>query len=302
MKPKGWSDAVVASIVFALAIAVPGCGGGDSAVDSPGEASEDSPKSVAIWAGGRVLNRTAPEVEVPEGVPPSELRVEDLIDGRGQAAKAGDRLTVHFVAVRYLGKDLFESSWEWPRPFTFRLNKREVIPGWVKGLPGMKVGGRRQLVIPGRLAARGGLSASADSEENTLVYVVDLIAIGERGEPTISAPEVPPPKRLVVQDLVEGGGVAARLADELTVEYVGIRYDGSPFTNSWDRAKPFRFELGSESVMINPGWEKGLKGMRVGGRRKLVIPPSLQYRSGAPSDSEPEDTLIYVIDLVGVER
>jgi peptidylprolyl isomerase len=81
-----------------------------------------------------------------------------------------------------------------------------------------------------------------------------------------------------------------------------VHYDNSPFTNSWERRKPFRLVLGGNSYMVNPGWEKGLPGMRLGGRRELIIPPDLLYAGGAPPGSKPADTLVYMIDLVALER
>ena len=103
-----------------------------------------------------------------------------------------------------------------------------------------------------------------------------------------------------MRDLIQGNGTKAGLGDELTVEYIGVRYGGEPFTNSWERSKPFIFRLGAGSFMVNPGWEKGLPGMRVGGRRELIVPPKLLYQGGAPPGSKPADTLIYVIDLVAI--
>lgn len=123
----------------------------------------------------------------------------------------------------------------------------------------------------------------------------------KRSEPELRAPDRPPPDSLIVEDLIEGRGARAEVGDELTVEYIGIYYNGQRFTNSWDRAKPFEFELGAGTTMVNPGWEKGLRQMRIGGRRKLIIPPQLLYPGGALPGSEPEDTLVYVIDLVGID-
>ena len=122
----------------------------------------------------------------------------------------------------------------------------------------------------------------------------------QHSEPKVRVPSGPPPKTLVVKDLIEGSGEPAEPGDELTVEYVGIHYNGEPFTNSWERSKPFKFRLGSNSYFVNPGWEKGLKGMRVGGRRELIVPPAFLYQGGALPGSKPEDTLVYVIDLVAV--
>jgi peptidylprolyl isomerase len=118
--------------------------------------------------------------------------------------------------------------------------------------------------------------------------------------PPVEIPGGAPPRRLVVEDLREGSGAGARRGDELEVEYVGLRWDGSPFTNSWERSKPFRFVLGTDDLLINPGWNKGLEGIEVGGRRKLIVPPDWQYRGGAPPEIGPDDTLVYVIDLISL--
>jgi peptidylprolyl isomerase len=122
-----------------------------------------------------------------------------------------------------------------------------------------------------------------------------------RAEPQIDLPRGGPPTDLIVEDLIEGTGARAGDGDVLTVEYVGIYYDdGGSFTNSWERSKPFSFELGGHEPFINPGWEKGLKGMRVGERRKLIVPPRYLYRGGAPPGSE-LDTIVYVVDLVRLD-
>lgn len=143
------------------------------------------------------------------------------------------------------------------------------------------------------LASCGGSSGSPAASESTEETVT-------RREPKLALPTGAPPRDLVVRDLIKGDGKAAKRGDELTVEYIGVYYDGSPFTNSWKRSKPFEFTLGGDSPFINPGWEKGIPGMRVGGRRELVIPPKLLYEGGAPPGSTPSDTLVYVIDLVAI--
>jgi len=122
----------------------------------------------------------------------------------------------------------------------------------------------------------------------------------KRAEPEVKPPQDPPPTDLIVESLIAGTGAKAKDGDELTVEYVGIYYDGGSFTNSWERSKPFSFELGGGEGLINPGWEKGLKGMRVGERRRLVVPPKYLYRGGAPPGSTPEETIVYVVDLLRI--
>lgn len=147
----------------------------------------------------------------------------------------------------------------------------------------------------------GGCGASGDSssgsaESTGSPAVAEAAALG-RSEPKVEVPKGGPPKRLVVKDLIEGSGKPVERGDELTVEYVGIFYDGAEFTDSWERDKPFKFRLGDESAFVDPSWQPGLKGMRLGGRRELVVPPAAR---GAPPGTPASQTIVYVIDLVAV--
>ena len=120
---------------------------------------------------------TKPVVEVPEGPPPDELEIEDLVEGDGAAAAPGDTLTMQYVGVNYSDGSEFDTSWDDPQPFSFTLGAGEVIEGWDEGIEGMKVGGRRQLVIPPDLAYGKQGSPPAIGPDETLVFVVDLIDV-----------------------------------------------------------------------------------------------------------------------------
>lgn len=121
---------------------------------------------------------TKPTVTVPSGSPPKALEAADLIVGTGPAAKDGDQLDMQYVGVSYTLRRQFDASWDRGQPFTFPLGGGQVIPGWDQGLVGMKVGGRRELIIPPGLAY-GTQSPSPDIPPNdTLVFVVDLVKIG----------------------------------------------------------------------------------------------------------------------------
>jgi peptidylprolyl isomerase len=123
---------------------------------------------------------------------------------------------------------------------------------------------------------------------------------GGKSKPQVTVPKGAPPKKLEVKDLEEGDGAEARAGDEVTVNYVGVNYKtGKEFDASWDRGEPFPFQLGAG--MVIPGWDKGVEGMKVGGRRELIIPPNLAYGpEGRPPVIPPDETLIFVIDLVEV--
>ncbi len=121
-------------------------------------------------------------------------------------------------------------------------------------------------------------------------------------KPVVRVPAGPPPCGLQVLDIVTGNGPAAQAGQQLTVKYVGVLYsDGSEFDSSWKRGATttFPFHLGAHEV-IN-GWDQGIAGMKVGGRRELVIPPALGYGpDGSPPVIPPSATLIFVVDLVKI--
>ena len=118
-----------------------------------------------------------PEIDFPGGEPPTELQVTDIWPGDGPVANAGDTVSVHYVGVAFSTGEEFDSSWNRDDPIQFRLGVGQVIAGWDQGVQGMKVGGRRQLVIPPDLAYgdRGAGSAIAPGE--TLIFVCDLVSV-----------------------------------------------------------------------------------------------------------------------------
>jgi peptidylprolyl isomerase len=119
-------------------------------------------------------------------------------------------------------------------------------------------------------------------------------------KPTVTIPEGSPPEGLVVEDLDVGSGAEATAGSAVDVHYVGVSWaTGRQFDASWDRRETFSFRLGGGEVI--PGWDQGVAGMRVGGRRRLTIPPALAYGSrGAGGVIGPDETLVFVVDLLGV--
>ena len=117
-------------------------------------------------------------------------------------------------------------------------------------------------------------------------------------KPAVSVPKGAPPTTLVSTDLKQGTGAPAKAGDSVTVQYVGVNYaDGKQFDASWDHGQPFTFTLGTGSVIA--GWDRGVAGMKVCGRRELVIPPSLGYGAQANGPIQANETLVFVIDRVG---
>jgi peptidylprolyl isomerase len=117
-----------------------------------------------------------PEIDLPGGEPPAELEITDIWEGDGPVASAGDRVTVHYVGVAHSTGEQFDASWDRGEPLSFQLGAGKVIAGWDQGVQGMKVGGRRQLIIPPGLAYgdRGAGNVIAPGE--TLIFVCDLVS------------------------------------------------------------------------------------------------------------------------------
>jgi len=119
-------------------------------------------------------------------------------------------------------------------------------------------------------------------------------------KPDVTIPDGPPPTELVVEDLTVGDGEEATAGHNVDVHYVGVAWsNGQQFDASWDRSDTFGFRLGRGQVI--QGWDDGVAGMKVGGRRRITIPPALGYGArGAGGVIGPNETLVFVVDLLGV--
>lgn len=172
---------VLLIIAACLALVAAGCGGDSSSGGTNGDSSSSTAAEKQTEAAGKEgtpakQSDKEPQVTVPNGPPPKQLQIKDLKKGSGPAAKAGDEVTVQYVGVGYKSKEAFDSSWVRGEPFKFVLGSNSVIPGWEKGVEGMKVGGRRELTIPPNLAyGQGGAYPSIGPNE-TLIFIVDLEA------------------------------------------------------------------------------------------------------------------------------
>ena len=152
------------------------------------------------------------------------------------------------------------------------------------------------LAIAGCGSSGDSTSSSESTSAESAAGATDLSK-----KPKVTVPSGAPPKQLEEVEVVEGDGAEAESGDEVTVQYVGVGYKSKEqFDASWDRNEPFSFTLGAGAVI--PGWDEGVEGMKVGGRRELTIPPELAYGpSGSPPLIGPNETLIFVIDLLAVK-
>lgn len=118
-----------------------------------------------------------PAVTVPKGSPPKHLVVKDLIKGNGKVAQDGSTITVNYVGVLYKNGKVFDASWKRHQTFSIPLTAGSVIQGWVDGIKGMKVGGRRELIIPPSLGYKAAGSPPTIPPNATLIFVVDLLSV-----------------------------------------------------------------------------------------------------------------------------
>ena len=177
-----WLALIVLACVALLAVA--GCGSGD---DSSTGSSESTAASTESTDSGEATTtakkakpgakKTKPKVTVPSGPPPKQLEIVEIEEGTGPEAKKGDTVSVQYVGVGYESKEEFDSSWSRNEPFAFQLGAGMVIPGWDQGVEGMKVGGRRELIIPPELAYGEAGSPPAIGPNETLIFVIDLLAV-----------------------------------------------------------------------------------------------------------------------------
>jgi peptidylprolyl isomerase len=216
--------------------------------------------------------------------PAPKVEITDLVVGTGAEATSGMNLKVNYTGTLTNGTVIDASSGMSPTEIV--LSAGQVMPGWEQGLPGMKVGGTRVLTIPADLAY--GTQGSAQVPPNsTLIYKFELL-------------DVQSPPQVKIEDIQVGTGTAAASGTTITVNYTGTLTDGTVFDSSYQRNQPYTLQLGAGQVI--PGWEQGLEGMKVGGKRKLTIPPSLGYGAqGAGNVIPPNATLIFEIELLDVK-
>lgn len=155
-------------LVLIVVLALSACDGGEDAEVSGG--------TDGVAVEGPLDEKPAVDVDT-EDEPPASLTVVDLVDGDGAEVTAGATVTTHYVGVSWTFGEEFDSSWERGEPISFPLSG--VIAGWQEGIPGMRVGGRRLLVIPPEQAYGEASPTPAIADNDTLVFVIDLVAIEE---------------------------------------------------------------------------------------------------------------------------
>ena len=167
-----------AAVLVCAALAFAACGDDDD--DENASTGTTETQAAETPDADQVDTSTKPRVEVPEGAPPAGLQIEDLKEGDGATATAGSTVTAHYVGVSYSTGKQFDASWDSPgqQPIELQLSTGSVIPGWVEGVAGMKVGGRRRLTIPPELGYGEAGQPPDIAPNETLIFVIDLVDVG----------------------------------------------------------------------------------------------------------------------------
>lgn len=124
---------------------------------------------------------TKPEVDFPGDTPPGDLLIDDISEGDGAEAEAGDTIEAHYVGVAWSTGEEFDSSWNRGEPLRFQVGVGQVISGWDEGIVGMRAGGRRKLTIPPHMGYGANGAGSAIGPNETLIFMVDLVSTNRPG-------------------------------------------------------------------------------------------------------------------------
>lgn len=251
-----------------------------------------------------VVQPAKPEAIADEDytVTDSGLKYYDIETGTGESPSVGQPVRIHFAAWLEDGTLLADSR-EQGQPLTFLVGNGDVLPGWDEGVLTMMPGGIRQLVIPPALAfgeeSPGG-QIPANATIITRLELVETLEPGPTEPPEVAEEDLTTTESgLQYYDLEVGSGDPVEVGQNLTLQYTGWLTDGTRFDSSYSRGTPLPYTLGSGQAI--PGWDEGLVGMNIGGRRLLIIPASLAYGAeGFPPVIPPNATLIFEVEIVGI--
>ena len=272
------------------------------------------------------------DAEGEKKVTPNGIRYIDLVEGEGESAKFGDGLV--FAYTGYLTDGRRFEKRDTDNPTVVRLGFNQVVPGLDEGLEKIKLGGKRKIWIPARMAygANGSppripgnadlifevevlriatpTQIKANEEEKAKKQMENAKAAAERlaeenkpatgkDVPDADRKEVQTPSGLKYTDVRIGDGREAQPGNVVYVLYVGRLTNGTRFDSNTNAGNPFKFSLGNGEVI--KGWDEGIAGMKAGGKRQLVIPSKLAYgASAAGSKIPPHSTLLFEVELLKV--
>lgn len=267
----------------------------------------------ALTACGGGAKNTAAEVK-----PQPAFKVTETLAGTGIQAATGDLVVINFVGYLYDSTKAdfkggkVESSVDTGKPATpFVVGVGTVITGWDQTIVGMKVGAKRTAILPANLAygatARDavkltGFTYQPIEANSPLVYDIELVDVVKASPPPVP---VAPPTTLQIKDTAIGTGATAALGQTITVNYTLYLFDGTRADNRGTAVQTTIGKATADLVLsdagVIPGWVQGVPGMKVGGKRTLVVPPDLGYKAVAQDGIPANSTLVFDIELVGIK-
>jgi len=308
-------------------------GAGAAQAQADAKAGKAAPATAAQATPAAPLMLTAKQ-PLPKTVTQLTLIDREPGDAQSRKVETGHAILVHYTGWLYDpskpdGKGAqFDSSAQSPTPLGFILGAGRVIKGWEQGIPGMKIKGKRTLIIPPALAY-GANERPKIPANSTLMFdveLVDIIGGGPAGAAPAQATAAPPPAPVVPPtslkagdplpaaptaltyiDQTVGEGVIAEAGQTVSVHYTGWLYNsnlpggkGNKFDSSVDRGQPFRFPLGGGRVI--KGWDQGVAGMKPKGKRTLIIPAEFGYGARGAGNGliPPGATLIFDVELLEI--
>lgn len=286
---------LIATLLFAA------CGGSDAATDNSVDATVTTPADGSVPT--QPTNPDKPEVQIPDEIP-TELKVTTITEGSGPEAVNGDTVIVDYVGVRSKDGVEFDNSYDRFEPFPVVLGEGGVIPGWDQGLLGTQAGERLQIDIPSELAYGDQPRGDIIGANEALTFLIDVRAVIQPPDPADAPTEAGVPAsegatETTFDDLRDGDGEELQQGQTGVVNYVLYRGDDlSSLESSWT-ATPVQVSTATGGF---PGFVKGLPGMKVGGRRAIIVPPADGFGpDGNPDLGLPAGTdMILVVDLLGV--
>ncbi len=312
---------IAAALSFPLlaVIVLAGCGSSGSS-----NSAGSSPNGSVAVSGAF---GATPTVKIPASKASSKLAIKTIIKGTGPALGATDSFVGNYAVYIWRGTTHKQvlSTFSTGSPQVLAANVGLV--GLKQALTGATMGSRVLAVLPPKDAyGPTGNTQIGVKPSDTIVFVVDLIkdfsataaASGKQvsngggglptviappgGAPQVKIPSTKPPKKLVVKTLIKGSGPPTAKGQTVVTQYVGVNWrTGKAFDSSWSRKQPFGFELDATPPQIIPAWDKGLKGVPVGSRVMLVVPPADGYGKAGNSQAgiKGTDTLVFVVDIIG---
>lgn len=311
----------LAAPVLAAALLLAGCGSSD---ELGGEVVKDGIgcQPTEVEPGG-----DAPTLE-PIAEVPAEVDTEDLEEGTGCGIETDVYASLDLIGATADDATVFTDTFTDGRPVTASLGTGQLLPGLETGLEGLKVGGRRQVVLPADAAyGPDGNPAQGIGPDEALVFVVHLVAVSDTpiyctaaadlpagpegsGKPaTVEMPVEAPRGEVVTTELEPGDGEAIGDAAYVSMDYVGVScVDGQQFDSSWDNGEPITVALGTaeetaSAFSVIPGWTEGLAGVKAGALVQLDIPYEDAYgAAGRPPSIAPKAALTFVIRVISVSE